>query len=95
MKCSQCGYELEDNAVFCSHCGTKYRHDNSLNDQPSLLVNALCFLFPVIGVFLFLVWLNTYPKKCKASALWAIIGILTRVVLGILFYISMIGFMFF
>ena len=82
------GYELEDNAVFCSHCGTKYRHDNSLNDQPSLLVNALCFLFPVIGVFLFLVWLNTY-------ALWAIIGILTRIVLGILFYISMIGFMFF
>ena len=91
MYCSHCGAQLQDGTVYCPVCGTKcdvsVHHNQVLNDEPHILVNILCFFIPVLALFLFLVWLNTFPKKSKEAAKWGITGILARVCFSILFFV--------
>lgn len=96
MYCNHCGAKLDDNGTYCPICGTKrdvyekhnqVLHTTSNNDEPHALVNLLCFFIPVLALFLFLVWLNTFPKKSKEAAKWGITGILARVCFSILFFV--------
>ena len=99
MYCSHCGAHLQDGAVYCPVCGTKcdvsVHHNQVLNDEPHILVNILCFFIPILALFLFLVWLKTYPEKSKAAAKWGIIGILANVCLTIFIYVFLMFRMFF
>ena len=53
--CSQCGKELVDEAVVCPNCGCAVQAPaNQQEDKPSTGLNILVFLFPVIGLILFL-----------------------------------------
>ncbi len=93
MYCRQCGYKLEDNERYCPQCGYNtqekeyIRTDTNLQDVVNPWVNLLCFMIPAVGIFLFLVWLNTYPNKSKASLKWTIIGIIVRAIFGFVLYL--------
>ena len=71
--CSQCGKELVDEAVVCPNCGCAVQAPaNQQEDKPSAGLNILAFLFPVIGLILFLCFQKTTPVRAKAIGKWAL-----------------------
>lgn len=83
--CSQCGKELVDEAVVCPNCGCALQAPvNPQEDKPSAGLNILAFLFPVIGLILFLCFQKTTPVRAKAIGKWALIGFIVGVALSIL-----------
>lgn len=57
---------------------------NPQEDKPSTGLNILAFLFPVIGLILFLCFQKTTPVRAKAIGKWALIGFIVGVALSIL-----------
>jgi len=58
--CSQCGKELVDEAVVCPNCGCAVQAPvNPQEDKPSTGLNILAFLFPLVGLILFLCFQKT------------------------------------
>lgn len=51
------------------------------SDIPSGGLNFLAFLFPIVGLILFLCKKNSSPVKAKSIGKWALIGGITGVVL--------------
>ena len=83
--CSQCGKELVDEAVVCPNCGCAVQVPVSQQeDKPSTGLNILAFLFPVIGLILFLCFQKTTPVRAKAIGKWALIGFVVGAALSIL-----------
>lgn len=83
--CSQCGKELVDEAVVCPSCGCAVQAPaNQQEDKPSAGLNILAFLFPVIGLILFLCFQNTTPVRAKAIGKWALDGFVVGVALSIM-----------
>ena len=83
--CSQCGKELVDEAVVCPNCGCAVQAPlNQQEDKPSTGLNILAFLFPLVGLILFLCFQKTTPVRAKAIGKWALIGFIVGVALSIL-----------
>lgn len=43
--------------------------------------NILSFLFPLIGLILYLCWKNSFPLRAKGCGKWALIGFITNLVI--------------
>jgi Na+/proline symporter len=52
------------------------------NDQSSLGFAVLSFLIPIVGLILFIVWHNQYPKKAKSCLKGAIISVVLSFILS-------------
>lgn len=80
--CRNCGAEIHDEAVVCVNCGVAVElpKKTNPNDKKSGGFAFLCFLIPILGLILYLVWKDEYPLKAKSCAKGAIVG----VVLGII-----------
>ena len=87
--CSQCGKELVDEAVVCPNCGCAVQAPvNPQEDKPSTGLNILAFLFPLVGLILFLCFQKTTPVRAKAIGKWALIGFIANtilIIIGIVF----------
>jgi len=83
--CSGCGTELVDDAVVCIKCGRSVAGSINKNDASSFGFAFLCFLIPIVGLILFLVWNNSNPKKSKSCGKGALIGFIVFVVIIPLF----------
>ena len=57
---------------------------NQQEDKPSTGLNILAFLFPLIGLILFLCFQKTTPVRAKAIGKWALIGFIVGIVLSVL-----------
>ena len=94
MFCTNCGSQIDDNAVVCPHCGVPTENYNvnrgmapMYNDAPSAGFAVLGFIFPVIGLILYLVWHDTMPlraRSCGKGALTAVILYAALVVLVVI-----------
>ena len=83
--CQQCGSQLVDQADVCPNCGCAVQAPVSQQeDKPSAGLNILAFLFPVIGLILFLCFQNTTPVRAKAIGKWALDGFVVGVALSIM-----------
>ena len=96
--CSHCGAELLDEAVICPKCGcsckaNKVNSINSGEDNPETWMKVLSFFIPVVGLILFLVWMDDKPMSSKACGKWALIGAITLTCIGIAASIIMSLFM--
>jgi hypothetical protein len=60
------------------------------DDKPDLLLKAIACCFPIVGVVLYALWRTDKPKSANAAGLWAIIGFVGSIILGILFYVLVI-----
>ena len=79
--CSQCGKELVDEAVVCPNCGCAVQAPvNPQEDKPSAGLNILAFLFPLVGLILFLVWKDTLPLRSKSCGKGALVGVILYVI---------------
>ena len=45
----------------------------------------MCFLFPIVGLILYLVWKDTLPLRAKSCGKGAIIGVIVSVVFSIIY----------
>ena len=55
------------------------------NDSPSMGLAVLSFLFPVVGLILFIVWKDGFPLKAKSCGKGALIGVIVEVLVAVLF----------
>lgn len=84
--CSHCGAQIDDNAVICVKCGCSVAPNNTTpQDAPSAGFAVLSFFFPVVGLILWLVWMNTSPLKAKSCGKGALIGVIAWVVLWLIY----------
>ena len=72
--CSHCGAQIEDQAVVCVKCGCAVAPHTTEPDVPSTGLNIISFLFPVIGLILYLVYHEKSPTKAKSVGKWALIS---------------------
>lgn len=87
--CSKCGKEIKEDAVFCEYCGYKLTEEDDKgeidpNDAPSTGLAILCFLYPIIGLILYLIWNESSPLKAKSCGKGALIGVIASVVVSVL-----------
>jgi hypothetical protein len=84
--CSHCGAQIDDNAVICVKCGCSVAQNNTNpQDAPNAGFAVLSFFFPVVGLILWLVWMNTSPLKAKSCGKGALIGFISGVVLWLIY----------
>lgn len=55
---------------------------NQQEDQPSTGLNVLAFLFPLIGLILYLSYKTTAPVRAKAIEKWTLIGFVAGIVIS-------------
>ncbi len=83
--CSQCGKELVDEAVMCPNSGRAVQAPvNQQEDKPSTGLNILAFLFPLVGLILYLCFQKTTPVRAKAISKWALIGFIVAIALSVI-----------
>lgn len=83
--CATCGAELQDNAVVCPKCGcmTADFKQTILEDKSSIGLNVLSFLIPLIGLILYLVYIDEQPIKAKACGKWALISFIATLAISL------------
>ena len=95
MYCRNCGKELDDSFKVCPYCGTRVDNE-PLNQQPNLNYSntrdvveedsgnfgwaLLGFLFPLVGLILFLVWHDNKPKSAKKAGIGALVGTIVYII---------------
>jgi hypothetical protein len=100
MYCKNCGTELNEKAVICPNCGVPtdnfYNDRRNMNgyasqpqtpaqqDAPNTGFAVLGFFFPIVGLILYLVWMNTMPLRAKSCGKGALIGVIVEVAASIL-----------
>lgn len=92
MYCYQCGKEVLTGTKICPYCGAnleieKYHsiqyQDES--DKPSGVFAFLSFLFPIVGLVLYVIWHEKYPLKAKSC----LEGMIAGVIIQVLFFCCM------
>lgn len=83
--CSKCGNPLADNDKFCGACGTSSEyteskeHETSKTEEKEEHANAglkvVSFLFPIVGLILYLVWMDEHKTKAKECGKMALISV--------------------
>lgn len=66
MYCQKCGKEIDDEAVVCTHCGcaaqnqTLRKEDSDVRTSVGVIV--LSVLFPIVGIILGIVYMQSYNE---------------------------------
>lgn len=86
MNCSNCGQEINPQAVVCVHCGVRVQQANATDGTIGGL-GIICFLFPIVGLILYLVWKDTMPNKALGAGKAALWGFIISMVLSVLYFV--------
>ena len=95
MYCTKCGNKLEDNQKYCTSCG--YNRDNNINtnninDEPNIGLNIVGFLWPLVGLIIYLCTKDTTPKRAAKVGKWSLISFIIKTVLSIICFILFLTF---
>ncbi|HAZ18542.1 MAG TPA: zinc ribbon domain-containing protein [Clostridiales bacterium] len=85
--CRKCGRLIDDQAVICTQCGVlvnPYRPQVLVADCPFTGLKVLSFLFPMIGLILYIINKDTTPMSAKAYGKMALIGFCIGMAIGLL-----------
>ncbi len=86
MFCENCGKEIDEKAFVCLGCGVKTNSVSSESeDGPIGTLGLVCFLWPLIGLILYLVWKESKPKKASGAGKAALWGVIFTVIIIFLF----------
>lgn len=93
--CKNCGSFVDDGAAVCSCCGTAQQTavtpTSSSNDNNGFLFGLLGCCIPLVGLILFLIWKDEKPKTAKGAGIGALVGVISSVLLVVLFYAIIFG----
>lgn len=87
MYCKNCGQEIDDKAVVCPKCGVQVSSYKGSGDSSSFGYALLGFLFPIIGLILYLVWKDEYPLRAKSAGKGALVSVIVSIVVGVIYAI--------
>ena len=81
MYCKWCGKYVPEGKKECPYCGrSEFTRcapmEGYSNDSESFGYAFLCFLIPILGLVLYLVWKDQYPMRassCGKGALWSVV----------------------
>ncbi len=93
--CTNCGKPVERGDSFCSNCGKAVGNvsvntnaDKRKAEEASTAAWAvLGFFIPIVGLILWLVWTDEYPKKAKSAGKGALISVIVSVSFMILYFV--------
>ena len=91
MYCRSCGKNIDDSAIYCINCGTRF-DNKEVDDQSSFGFAILGFFIPIVGLILFLIYEGKKPKRAKSAGKGALIGFITKIVLSIILVILYVVF---
>jgi hypothetical protein len=87
--CSSCGEIIKQAAEICPKCGCRVApapaDASNQDDRSSFGFAFLSFLFPLVGLILFIVWNKTYPRKARSCGTGALIGFIIGIVCSVIF----------
>lgn len=89
MFCRNCGQQLPDGSLFCPRCGTSVQAGASPvqdKNQPAPGMAVLSFFLPIVGLILYLVWMDSEPGKAKSAGKGALIGVIVGAALFMLLF---------
>ena len=81
---------ISEHAQACPKCGARQgvvssNLSSAIEDkEPSVGLNIVSFLWPFVGLILYLVYHEKSPRRAKECGKWALIGLIVGIVLGIL-----------
>lgn len=86
MYCSNCGNKLNDNDDVCLKCGVMVNNgtNNKVEDKLLVILNILSFLYPLVGLILYLSMKKSTPNRAKKCGKYALIGTIVSVVIFII-----------
>lgn len=93
--CNSCGKEIDENTRFCAECGAdqggnqRVQVQQSNDDTGSFGWSLLGFCIPIVGLVLYLVWLNDKPLNAKAAGKGALAYVIFAVVMYVIVFIFM------
>lgn len=95
MYCKNCGCSLPDNATKCENCGAVLSYGfeagktNPVKEEKgSVLLWILGFMFPLIGLILYLAMMHSEPKKAKSAGKGALTAFIIYLVFIVIVTIS-------
>ena len=95
MYCKNCGCSLPDDATKCENCGAVLRYSfeagkaNPVKEEKgSVLLGILGFMFPLIGLILYLAMMHSEPKKAKSAGKGALTAFIIYLVFIVIVTIS-------
>lgn len=83
--CSNCGNQIDDQAVVCTKCGVSV--NAPATEGSTVGWGVLGFFIPIVGLILFLVWKSEKPRAAKSAGIGALISTIITVVFYILFFV--------
>ena len=78
--CPHCGKEIDSAAEFCPKCGNSTSAFSHPLDKPSVILDLIAFLLPLVGFIMFLVFHHNYPKKSKSVGIASLVSIIAVIV---------------
>lgn len=95
MYCKNCGCSLPDDATKCENCGVVLSYGfeagktNPVKEEKgSVLLGILGFMFPLIGLILYLAMMHSEPKKAKSAGKGALTAFIIYLVFIVIVTIS-------
>ena len=87
--CASCRTQAHDNVRFCPNCGNQTFFANTVNerDGKSFGFATLGFFFPVVGLILYIAWMDNMPLRAKSVGKGALIGFITGVIMLLLLFV--------
>lgn len=84
--CSYCGATLTADTQFNQNPDAQYYAQRGYQgkgssqpleqDDSNMGFSILCFLFPVVGLILYLVWRDQYPLKARSCGIGALVSVI-------------------
>lgn len=95
MYCKNCGCSLTDDATKCENCGAVLSYGFEAGktipvkeEKGSVLLGILGFMFPLIGLILYLAMMHSEPKKAKSAGKGALTAFIIYLVFIVIVTIS-------
>ncbi len=84
--CKNCGSQIDDRAVICPKCGVPQENKPPVIDNGGFGWGLLGFVFPLVGLILFLVWKDTKPRTARAAGKGALVSVIACVVIYLVLF---------
>ena len=95
MYCKNCGCSLHDDGTKCENCGAVLSYGFEAGktipvkeEKGSVLLGILGFMFPLIGLILYLAMMHSEPKKAKSAGKGALTAFIIYLVFIVIVTIS-------
>ena len=81
--CPKCGKKISVLAKSCPYC-FEIQPTYAKEDSNSFGLAFLCFLIPIVGLILYLVWKREYPLRANSCGTGALVSIMLSVLVILL-----------